>query len=85
MTSFPLRLPDFVMDQARAAADEEQVSINQLLTALIAEGIGRREALKEIRERAKRADVIAALAVLDRVPNVPPEAGDAIIDGDASD
>ena len=76
MTGFALRLPQHVLDQAKAAAIEDNVSVNQLLTAFIAEGIGHRRGLKMIRERAARANVGAALAVLDRVPDCPPDAGD---------
>ncbi len=76
MTAFPLRIPDHVMSQARTAADEEKVSINQLLLSFIAEGIGHRRALQSMRERAKRGNVEAALAVLDMVPDVAPDEGD---------
>lgn len=80
MTTFPLRLPEHVLDQARAAAQEERVSINQMLTALIAEGIGHRRALKTIRDRADRADSDAALAILDRAPDVSPDENDELIE-----
>lgn len=79
MTTFPLRLPDHVLAQARAAAEEDHVSINQMLTALIAEGIGQRRGLKMMRARAERADFDAALAILDRAPDLPPEAGDELV------
>jgi hypothetical protein len=80
MATFPLRLPEHVMAQAKAAAEEDHVSINQLLTALVAEGIGHRRGLKMIRDRAARADVGAALEILDRTPDVPPDEGDGILD-----
>ncbi len=80
MTSFPLRLPEHVLAQARTAAEEEKVSVNQMLTALIAEGLGHRRGLRMIRERAARADIGAALEILSRVPDVPPDEGDEIIE-----
>jgi hypothetical protein len=80
MTTFPLRLPEHVLAQARAAAEEDRVSINQMLTALIAEGIGHRRGLKMIRDRAARANVATALAILDRAPDVPPDEGDELHD-----
>jgi hypothetical protein len=80
MTTFPLRLPETVMAQARAAAEEDHVSINQMLTALIAEGMGHRRGLKNIRDRAARANAQAALAILDRAPDMPPDEGDETID-----
>ena len=76
MTSYALRVPEHIYEQAKAAAEEEKVSINQLLVSFIAEGLGHRRALKTMRERAGRADIPAALAILDRVPDVSPDAGD---------
>ncbi|MGU3360617.1 hypothetical protein ACLBWX_09810 [Methylobacterium sp. M6A4_1b] len=76
MPNFALRLPDHVMSQAKTAADEDNVSINQLLVAFIAEGLGHRRGLKALQARAGRADVDAALALLDGAPDVPPEPRD---------
>ena len=69
MTSFALRVPDHVMEQAKSAASEDKVSINQMLVAIIAEGLGHRRGLKMMHERAARANVGTALAILDRVPD----------------
>lgn len=80
MTQFPLRLPDHVMEQARAAANEDQMSVNQILVAIIAEGLGDRRGLKTMRERAARGNPEAALAILDSFPSAPPEVGDEIQD-----
>ena len=56
------------MEQAKQAAKEDQISVNQLLLSFIAEGLGHQRGLKMMRERAARADAAAALAVLDSVP-----------------
>ena len=69
MTSFALRVPDHVMEQAKEAASEDRVSINQMLVAIIADGLGHRRGVKMMRERAARADAGAALAILQRVPD----------------
>jgi hypothetical protein len=76
--AFQLRLPDHIMEQAKAAAAEDDISVNQLLLSFIAEGIGRRGGLRMLKERAGRANVLAATALLDRVPNVRPDAGDEL-------
>lgn len=76
MTAFQLRLPDHIMEQAKAAAADDKTSVNQLLLAFIAEGLGHRRGLKMMKERAARSDLGASLAVLDRVPNVAPDSGD---------
>ncbi|MET3614041.1 xanthine dehydrogenase molybdopterin-binding subunit B [Rhizobium aquaticum] len=79
MTTYPLRLADHVMEEARRAAMEDNVSLNQLLSAFIADGIGHRRAIMSLKTRAERGDVDAALAILAKAPDVPPEAGDEIV------
>jgi hypothetical protein len=79
MTSYPLRLADHVMEEAKQAAAEDNVSLNQLLSAFIADGIGHRRAIMKLKKRAERADVAAALAILDQVPDVDPDEGDELI------
>ncbi len=68
-----MRLPDHILAQAKAAAAEDQVSINHLFVALISEGLGHRRAL---RQRAARANVMDALHILDGAPDVPPDESD---------
>jgi hypothetical protein len=66
------------MEEARLAAAEDNVSLNQLLSAFIADGIGHRRAIMELKKRATRGDADAALAILDRAPNVPPDPEDEL-------
>lgn len=76
MTQFPLRIPDHVMDQAREAAVEDKMSINQLMLSLIAEGLGHRRGPRSLRERAGRGDPQKSLDILAK------SEGDAIEPGD---
>ncbi len=76
MTQFPLRVPDHIMEQARTAASEDQVSINQLMLSFIAEGLGHRRGLRIIRKRAANADPEKALGILKGIEGLPPEDGD---------
>ncbi len=76
MSSYPLRLPDHVLEEARRAAAEDNVSLNQLLSSLIADGIGHRRAILTLRQRAQTGDPAAALTVLDKVPPTTPDTGD---------
>ena len=78
MSTYPLRIADHVMEEARQAAAEDNVSLNQLFSTFIAAGIGHRRAIMGLKKRAERGDVDAALAILDRVPAVAPEPGDEI-------
>ncbi|MGF9563300.1 hypothetical protein [Neorhizobium sp. JUb45] len=76
MTTYPLRIADHVMEEAKRAAAEDNVSLNQLLSAFIADGIGHRRAIMSLKERAARGNVDAALSILDRTPNVVPDPSD---------
>jgi hypothetical protein len=76
MTNYPLRLPDHVMAEARALAARSGTSLNQFLSALIAERVGEMKALAHIEARAARADVGLALGILGQVPDRAPLAGD---------
>jgi len=79
MSTFALRLPDHIMEQAKAASAEDKVSINHMLASLIAEGLGHRRGLQIMRERAARANIGAALAILDALPSdLPPDPGDEL-------
>jgi hypothetical protein len=78
MSGFALRVPDHILAQAKAAAAEEHVSINQLLVALISEGLGHRRGLRDLQKRAARADVAEALRILDLAPDVAPNEDDEL-------
>jgi hypothetical protein len=78
MTSYPLRLPAHVLEEARKAAAEDEVSLNQLFSSLIADGIGHRRAIMALKARAAQGDPQAALRVLDRVPAVDPDPDDTL-------
>lgn len=78
MSTYPLRIADHVMEEAKRAAAENNVSLNQLLSAFIADGIGHRRAIMALKERAARGNVDAALEILDRTPDVEPDAGDEL-------
>jgi len=79
MSTYPLRLADHVMKEAKQAAAEDNVSLNQLLAAFIADGIGHRRAIMNLQKRAARGNPEAALAILDRAPDVAPDPGDEIL------
>ncbi|MDQ1196699.1 hypothetical protein [Agrobacterium sp. SORGH_AS 787] len=80
MSTYPLRLADHVMEEAKQAAAEDNVSLNQLLSAFIADGIGHRRAILSLQKRAARGDVDAALSILDRAPDAEPDPGDELVE-----
>jgi len=83
MSTYPLRLADHVMEEAKRAAAEDNVSLNQLLSAFIADGVGHRRAILNLKKRAARGDTEAALAILDRAPDVAPDPGDELREEDS--
>ncbi len=73
-STYPLRLPAYLMDQAKEVADASGSSLNQFFVAAIAEKVG--EVRVTLKERASRANIEKARAVLDRVPDAPVMTGD---------
>lgn len=51
MSGFALRVPEHILMQAKEAAAEEHVSINQLLVTLISEGLGHWRGLLDLQKR----------------------------------
>ena len=79
MNAFSLRMPDYLMEQAREASEQENTSVNQLLVSLVAEGLGHRRATLEMRRRAAKGNPEAALHILNNVvPDIPPDDGDEL-------
>lgn len=78
MSNYPLRLPDNILSEAKALAARNGTSLNQFLVALIAERVGEMKALTAFQARAARGKADAALAVLAKVPDVPPVDGDEV-------
>ena len=79
MSTYPLRLADHVMEEAKQAAAEDNVSLNQLLSAFIADSVGHRRAIPNLKKRAARGNAEAALAILERAPGVAPDPGTSLL------
>jgi predicted transcriptional regulator len=76
MTTLSLRLPDSLHKRVRELAMEEGISINQLITTAVAEKMAALKTVDYLRDRARRGERERFLAVLAKVPDVPPEPGD---------
>lgn len=83
--TYPLKLPASVKDAAARLAREDGVSLNQWIAAAVAEKVGAVEtAASFLQKRAAGATGGDGLhAILARVPDVPPQPGDALDDGNA--
>jgi hypothetical protein len=76
-SNFALRLQPSLLAEARKVAEAEGVALNQLINVAVAEKLSALRTEEYFRERAARADVPQALAILNRagVGN-PPAEGD---------
>lgn len=76
-SNFALRLQPSLLDEARKLAISEGVALNQLINVALAEKLAAMRTRSYFAERAARADVPKALAILKRtgVGN-PPMKGD---------
>ena len=73
-----LRLQPSLLEEVRKVAEAEGVSVNQFITVAVAEKLSALRTEDYFRERAARADVPAALALLERLGTEPPRPGDEV-------
>jgi uncharacterized protein (DUF3084 family) len=78
-SNFALRLQPSLMEASRKLAESEGVALNQLFNVAVAQMIASHAAADCIAQRAKRADVQAALEILRRPrKGEPPREGDEL-------
>ena len=78
MSTLSLRLPNSLHEQIRRLAKKEGISINQFLASAAAEKMAALLTEEYLEKRGKRAGLEKFQAVLDKVPDVPPENHDKI-------
>lgn len=78
-SNFALRLQPSLLEEARRVAEAEGVALNQFINVAVAEKLSAMRTERYFAERAAKADVPKALAILERagVGN-PPMAGDEL-------
>ena len=77
--TYPLKLPASIKTAAARLAKEDGVSLNQWITAAVAQKIGAVETAADfIKRRASTAKPEDLKEFLANAPDVPPEAGDEI-------
>lgn len=82
MSMLSLRLPDSIHAKARELAERDNVSLNQFITIAVAEKLSALLTADYFNQRANRASREAYQRILDRVPDIPPDAGDEISESD---
>ena len=78
MSTLSLRLPDSLHKRVRELAQQDGISINQFISTAVAEKMAALMTEEYLEKRAQRGSREKFLAVLARVPDVPPEPGDEI-------
>jgi hypothetical protein len=76
MSTLSLRLPNSIHRHAKRLAQEEGISINQLISVAVAEKLSAIDTEKYLVERASKASVAKFRRVLKKVPASTPDAGD---------
>jgi uncharacterized protein (DUF1778 family) len=78
MSALSLRLPKSLHEQLRELAQEEGISVNQFVTLAVAEKVASISTIEYLEKRAKRGSREKLLAILDKAPDVEPEAFDRL-------
>ena len=78
MSTLSLRLPKSLHERARVLAEQEGVSINQLIATALAEKISALDTIGYLKERAARGSREAFLLALEQAPDVEPILGDEL-------
>jgi hypothetical protein len=72
MSAISLRLPKSLHEAARQLAEQEEISVNQLITLALAEKVSALMADEYLSARAKRGDRSKYRRVLNKVPDPEP-------------
>jgi hypothetical protein len=78
MTKIEANVPDFLARQALAAAEREQVPVDQIVALALSAQVAAWNGSDDVETRAKRANLEAFDRVMAKVPNAPPLPGDEL-------
>lgn len=78
MSTLSLRLPESIHRRLGELAEREGISINQFINSAVAEKLAALMTEEYLRERAERASAQRFDAVLAKLPDTAPAAGDEI-------
>jgi predicted transcriptional regulator len=78
MSTMSLRLPDYLHNNIREIADNEHISVNQLVMTAIAEKVSALATEKYLNTMAAKGSVQAFDSVMAKVKNRPPLPGDEL-------
>jgi uncharacterized protein (DUF1778 family) len=78
MSALSLRLPKSLHEQLREVAQEEGISVNQFVMLAVAEKVASISTIEYLEKRAKRGSRAKFLEILNKAPDVEPEAFDKL-------
>lgn len=78
MSALSLRLPKSLHEQLKELAQEEGISVNQFVMLAVAQKVASISTIEYLEKRAKRGSREKLLAILNKVPDVEPEAFDRL-------
>ena len=78
MSTMSLRLPDYLHNSIRDIADNEHISVNQLVTTAIAEKVSALATERYLNDMAAKGSAQAFDTVMAKVKNRPPLPGDEL-------
>ena len=78
MTKIEANVPDYLAKQALAAAERENVSLDQIVALALSAQLAAWKGSDDMATRAKRANFAKFDEIMSRVPDVPPLPGDEI-------
>jgi len=78
MSSYPLELPEELMQEVRRLAQVNQISLEQWLITVIERYVAAERSLSHLREAAQAANYDRFDQILARVPDVNPIPGDEL-------
>lgn len=78
MSALSFRLPKSLHEQLKELAQEEGISVKEFVMLAVAEKIAAISTIEYLEKRAKRGSREKLLSVLNKVPDVEPEAFDRL-------
>ncbi len=80
MSAISVRLPNSLQKNLKQLAAQEGISINQLIASAVAEKVSALMTQDYLKARASQANEADFAALLQKIPNVEPEARDRLRD-----
>ena len=78
MSTLSIRIPKSIHSEAKRLAEQEGISLNQLISTALAEKVSALVTEDYLKSRAKRGEDQKIDKILELVPDVAPEEGDEI-------